>query len=201
MKSSTIIRRNNRACKLFGFLFIFLLLSFLYIALIRPYIYKLYYKLSYEEIIIEYSYENNLKPSLVAAIVFCESSFRSEAKSGAGAVGLMQLMPATAKECSEQLGFSEWNDEMLLEPAINIRLGCHYLRSMISSFSTMTNTLAAYNAGPGRTREWISKYGVDELGNLNYIPYPETEKYVSKVFAAEKAYSSLYPELNILTES
>lgn len=161
----------------------------------RNAIYKLYYKLNYADEIILHANENELDPSLIAAIIFCESSFRVNAESRVGALGLMQLMPSTAEEIAGKLNIVPWNNAKLMEPDVAIRLGCFYFAEMISSFKTITNSLSAYNAGPGRTREWISKYGTDENGNLVYIPYPETEKYVARVLSAQKVYRRLYPEL------
>lgn len=177
------------------FLIALAILSVIYLNLLRPYVLKLRYKLPYEEYILQYSEEYGLDPSLAAAVIFSESGYDPKAKSRVGALGLMQLMPATAAEVAEKLGMEGYSEEMLTDPETNIRLGCYYLSEMISDFSTVKNTLSAYNAGPGRTRNWIKTYGVNENGELLYIPYPETEKYVNRVSSAQKIYRTLYPQL------
>ena len=86
-------------------------------------------------------------------------------------------------------------EEKLTEPALNIRLGCNYLSKLLDEFGSESVALAAYNAGPGRVRQWLKTYGVKEDGALLYIPYPETSKYVSRVQSAKGVYERLYPEL------
>lgn len=167
----------------------------LYLTVLRPYILRLYYKLPYEEEILASSAEFGLDPSFAAAVIFTESGYDPAAKSRVGATGLMQLMPATAEETAQTLMIEGYTEEMLTDPKTNIRLGCCYLSQMLSEFGTVKNTLSAYNAGPGRTRGWIKTYGVNESGDLLYIPYPETEKYVDRVTSTQKIYRVLYPQL------
>ena len=167
----------------------------LYLTVLRPYVLKLRYKLPYAESVIAYSAEFGLDPSLTAAVIFCESGYDPNAKSRVGATGLMQLMPATAEEVAQKLGIEGFTEEMLADPDTNIRMGCYYLSGMVSEFGTAKNALAAYNAGPGRTRTWIGTYGLNEQNELIYIPYPETEKYVERVANAQKVYRALYPQL------
>ena len=188
------MRKNN---KKFGFILLgaIALVSILYVTVLRTYVLKLYYKLQFEESIINYSEEFGVDPSLTAAVIFCESGYDPKAKSRVGATGLMQLMPATAEEAASIIHIDDYSEGMLTDPDINIRLGCYYISEMLSEFKNSNNTLAAYNAGPGRTRGWIKTYGVNESGELLYIPYPETEKYVSRVTSVQKVYRSLYPQL------
>jgi len=107
---------------------------------------------------------NHLDPALLDAVIDQESGFRPDVVSGAGAVGLMQLMPATARE----LGFSDPFD-----PAQNIEGGAKYLRSLLDRYDGRLDlALAAYNAGPG---------AVDHFGGVP--PYKETRAYVSAIMA------------------
>ena len=161
----------------------------------RPALLRSRYKLAYEEEIRSSAQEFQLDPSLVCAVIFTESGFRPQAKSGVGALGLMQLMPATGLEEAELLQIEGVTEERLTEPALNIRLGCNYLRKLLDEFGNESVALAAYNAGPGRVRQWLKEYGVKEDGSLLYIPYPETSKYVGRVQSAKGVYSRLYPEL------
>ena len=88
------------------------------------------------------------------------------------------------------------SEDRLTDPALNIRLGCCYLKKLLDEFGTENVALAAYNAGPGRVRQWLKEYGTKEDGSLLYIPYPETSKYVSRVQSAKGVYSRLYPDLS-----
>ena len=161
----------------------------------RPALLRSKYKLSYREEILVSAEEFDLDPYLVCGVIFTESGFRSQAKSGVGAVGLMQLMPATGLEEAELLEIEGVTEERLAEPALNIRLGCNYLKKLLDEFGAENVALAAYNAGPGRARQWLKEYGTKEDGSILYIPYPETSKYVGRVQSARGVYQRLYPEL------
>jgi soluble lytic murein transglycosylase len=161
----------------------------------RPALLRSKYRLAYEEEILASAEEFDLDPYLVCGVIFTESAFRPEAKSGVGALGLMQLMPATGLEEAELLKIEGVTEVRLTEPALNIRLGCNYLRKLLDEFGTESVALAAYNAGPGRTRQWLKEYGTKEDGSILYIPYPETSKYVGRVQSAKSVYEKLYPDL------
>lgn len=180
-----------------GILLLCILLVVGYIFFIRPALLKMRYKLAYTELIVSEAEKNDLDPALVAAVIFCESGYRPAVTSGAGARGLMQLMPATAAEVAGKLGMATYTEEKLTEPEVNIALGCWYLRFLMDEFQSEKAAIAAYNAGPGRTKSWLKEYGADDEGCPLYIPYPETEKYVQKVTAARRMYAKLYPELAV----
>lgn len=180
-----------------GILLLCVLLVVGYIFLVRPALLKMRYKLAYTDLILAEAEKNDLDPALVAAVIFCESGYRPAVTSGAGARGLMQLMPATAAEVAQNLGMDTYTEEKLNTPEVNIALGCWYLRFLIDEFQSEKAAIAAYNAGPGRTRSWLKEYGADEEGCPLYIPYPETEKYVQKVTSARRMYAKLYPELAV----
>ena len=161
----------------------------------RPALLRSKYKLTYQEEILASAKEFDLEPSLVCGVIFTESAFRPGAKSNVGALGLMQLMPATGLEEAALLNIEGVTADRLTEPALNIRLGCNYLRKLLDEFGTESVALAAYNAGPGRVRQWLKAYGTKEDGSILYIPYPETSKYVGRVESAKGVYERLYPEL------
>lgn len=161
----------------------------------RPALIRSKYRLEYQEHILTAAKEFDLDPYLVCGVIFTESGFRPQAKSGVGALGLMQLMPATGLEEAELLGIEGVTESMLSDPELNVRLGCCYLRKLLDEFKNENVALAAYNAGPGRTRQWLKEYGTKEDGSLMYIPYPETSKYVGRVQSAAGLYKKMYPDL------
>lgn len=161
----------------------------------RPALLRSKYKLAYEAEILASAEEFDLDPYLVCGVIFTESAFHPEAKSNVGALGLMQLMPATGLEEAELLEIEGVTEDRLTEPALNIRLGCNYLRKLLDEFGTESVALSAYNAGPGRARQWLKEYGKKEDGSILYIPYPETSKYVGRVQSAKGVYERLYPDL------
>ncbi len=131
---------------------------------------------------------------LVLAVVRQESAFQTDAISRAGAQGLMQLMPATAKEVARSYSISH-NPGRLSEPDHNLRLGQAYLRDLLGEFQgSYVLTLAAYNAGPKRAREWMKANG-DPRGTIEetidwieMIPFEETRNYVQRVMENLQVY-------------
>ena len=152
------------------------------------------YPLRFEGIIRTHAANYDLDPALLAAVIYTESKFDSAARSPAGAVGLMQLLPGTAKGIALRTGGGRFVVSDLLEPEINIRYGAWYLRSLIRRYGAMRTALAAYHAGQGNVDRWRAQ-GVG-------IQFPETRHYVDKVLAAQKRYERAYAaELGIATGS
>ncbi len=161
----------------------------------RPALLRSRYKLAYEKEVLASAKEFELDPYLVCGVIFTESGFRPQARSNVGALGLMQLMPATGMEEAELLEIEGVTEQDLTDTALNIRLGCKYLKKLLDEFGNESVALAAYNAGPGRVRQWLKEYGTKEDGSILYIPFPETSKYVERVQSAKGVYGRLYPEL------
>lgn len=155
------------------------------------------YPTAYLEEISRYAAEYALDPYLVLSVMRCESSFRSDAVSPVGAIGLMQVMPDTGAWIAHKLDMDDtYAEPMLFEPDCNIRFGCWFLQFLTSRFDgTRTNILAAYNAGHGNVEKWLEDPACAQDGVLTAIPYPETARYVEKVEAAYRAYRELYPDL------
>ena len=150
-------------------------------------IYRLY-PLDYEAYVTRYSEEYDLDPYLVCAMINAESGFKADAVSHRGAVGLMQMMPATAEEVAGKLSVAGYSDDMLKDAETNIRFGCYYLRYLSDYFEGNTDyVVAAYNAGLGNVREWVK---TDP--SLKAIPHPETADYLKKVKAFYEIYQGLY---------
>ena len=149
-------------------------------------VYELY-PMDYEDEINKYSAEYLLDPYFVSALICAESSFNKDAVSHRGAVGLMQIMPDTGAWVAEKIGLEGFSEEMLTDPATNIRLGCWYLRYLEDRFAgDKDKVMAGYNAGPSRVDEWAGD------GTLKDIPFKETENYLVKVTRNYEIYKSLY---------
>lgn len=138
------------------------------------------------------STEYGLEPALVFALIKTESNFVSDAVSSAGAQGLMQIMPKTADSLDKLAGRSCAERDLLL-PEINIRYGCEMLKWLGSEFFTTETVLAAYNAGYGNVRIWLSDPAYSSDGvTLHTIPFEETDDFVGKVTFAAERYRELY---------
>lgn len=130
-----------------------------------------------------------IEESLLFAVIRAESNFRPNAVSPAGAVGLMQLMPLTARFIEEQAGFSC----NLLDPAENIRAGTWYLQYLLSRFEGEREALAAYNAGEGTVRSWLRNADYSDDGkHLKDIPFMETARYITRINFFRNCYNLLY---------
>lgn len=137
---------------------------------------------------------NRLPESLVLALAKAESSFRAEVKSHAGAIGLMQLMPATAQMTAGYKSKTPYNPLWLTDPEYNIKLGTKHLRELLDQYHQDTvYTLAAYNAGAGAVNRWRKAFGALERDEfIENIPYQETRDYVKKIVAQMPVYQALY---------
>ncbi|EWY40188.1 soluble lytic murein transglycosylase [Skermanella stibiiresistens SB22] len=136
-----------------------------------------------------------LEPALVHSLIRQESTFNQNAVSPAGARGLMQLMPATAKQVADQLGMRHTNSRLTADPEYNIALGSAYMRELLDRFNgSYVLAIAGYNAGPGRVREWLQtngdprSEGVDVVDWIELIPIYETRNYVQRVMEAVHVY-------------
>ena len=126
-------------------------------------------------------------------MIHTESSNRAAVVSPKGAIGLMQIMPSTGEWIAGKLGMADYSEEKLMEPLINIRLGCWYLRYLSDKYGGMERTaLSAYNAGPGNVDKWLNDPAYGDGKRLISIPYVETAAYADKVLSAKEKYSELY---------
>jgi len=133
-----------------------------------------------------------LDPYFVAAIVREESSFHPQARSRVGARGLMQLMPATARQLVKSRGLPT-SEEALDDPAVNLALGSAYLGVLMKEFGEPRLAVAAYNAGPTSVREWWKGRPTEDLEVwVELIPYDETRRFVRRVMLAWEEYRRLY---------
>lgn len=153
------------------------------------FVYKLY-PLKYQDEIARYSKEYAIDEYFVCAVVYTESHFRVDARSGKGAMGLMQIMPDTGTWAAQKIGIEEFEEDMLYDPDVNIRIGCWYLHYLTKVFDgDADKVLAAYNAGPSRVKGWL-----DDDGELREIPFKETEEYLEKVQRYYEIYKGIYKD-------
>jgi soluble lytic murein transglycosylase len=120
-----------------------------------------------------------------------ESHFSASIVSHAGAVGLAQLMPATARDVARRMRLGDYE---LTDPATNLALGAHYLAYLKGRFPTYLHALAAYNGGQGRVRRWMERFGLDGILFHEAIPLLETRHYVRKVVVSAAYYGYLYDD-------
>jgi soluble lytic murein transglycosylase len=137
---------------------------------------------------------HNLDPVLVAGLIRQESEFNPGALSHANAYGLTQVRPATGRQYARQLGMRRFSTQSLLEPAVNLKIGTTYLRSMLDQHGgNVEQTLAAYNAGPSRAAEWLNWNHFREPAEfVESIPFTETRDYVQAVLRNADIYRRLY---------
>ena len=144
------------------------------------------YPLRYEAIVRTHAGTTTSPPTLLAAVIYTESKFDADARSGAGAVGLMQLLPETAKGIALRTGGHRFVVADLYDPEINVRYGSWYLRQPPRPLRRRPTALAAYHAGQGNVDEW-RREGVG-------IQFPETRDYVDKVLEAQRVYADAYAD-------
>lgn len=143
-----------------------------------------------------------LDPHLVMAVVKAESSFQRSAVSKVGAVGLMQLMPDTARWITGRPDWERPAECDLTDPVDNLALGCYYLRFLLDLYDGDTVTaLAAYNAGQGVVHGWLSAAGGSADGRLELaaIPYSDTRDFVRRVLEYRDLYARIYPDVSVDT--
>jgi soluble lytic murein transglycosylase len=142
------------------------------------------YPLRYEAIVRAHARNYRLDPALLAAVIETESKFDATARSAAGAVGLMQLLPDTAQGIAERTGGAHFVPSDLLDPEINIRYGCWYLRHLLDRYGDERTALAAYHAGQSNVDRWRRQ----GLG----IQFAQTRYYVRKVERLKGIYRRAY---------
>jgi soluble lytic murein transglycosylase len=140
----------------------------------------------------KYSEHYQVPVEMVYGMIKAESGFRSDAVSGAGAAGLMQITEATFDWITSRLG-ENLSKGLLYDPDTNIRYGTYYLNYLFKEFGSWDMALAAYNAGPNRVKSWTSAGDWDgSAGKLEDIPYAETRNYVKKVLKIYDNYRRIY---------
>jgi soluble lytic murein transglycosylase len=149
--------------------------------------------LSYSSIIRQQAAAKHLSPALVAGVIYAETKFDART-SPAGAVGLMQIEPATALFLAKRSGATTFNTSDLDDPAVNIAYGSYYLRYLLNEYhGKVVLALAAYNGGETNVDKWVSEARAHgHTLTISAIPFPETRAYVSRVLHAAREYRHQY---------
>ena len=147
---------------------------------------RMRYPLSYDHIVVGHAKNYDLDPALLAAVIYRESKFDADARSSSGAIGLMQLLPDTAKGIALHTGGNRFRVADLYDPEINVRYGSFYLRRLLTKYGDTRLALAAYNAGQTNVDGWIAE-GKD-------IEFPETREYVDSVLDTRDVYAHAYAD-------
>ncbi len=145
---------------------------------------RLWFPLRYAAIVRGHSLHYRLNPALLAAVIDEESKFNADARSHTGAVGLMQLQPATARGIAIRTGGSKFVLSDLYDPEINVRYGAWYLRHLLDKYGDERWALAAYNAGQLNVDRWRSRHET--------VQFAETRAYVARIERLKGIYRRVY---------
>jgi soluble lytic murein transglycosylase len=157
--------------------------------------FNLRYLAPYREVLNVQASKLELDEAWLYGLIRQESRFIASAKSRAGASGLMQLMPGTARWVAKKLGLKDWRWSQVTELDVNVALGTYYLKHVLDALDghpVLAST--AYNAGPGRARAWRSPAAIDAAVYAETIPFNETRDYVKKVMANATYYASAFSQ-------
>ena len=148
------------------------------------------FPVTYKDTVLRYARQYEVDPDWVYAVIRQESAFLPNARSPVGAMGMMQIMPGTAKQLARDMRIATPSANQLGTPEVNIRMGVFYLKQLLNQFGgNMILATASYNAGPHRAKAWQPKYGAME-GDIwvDTIPFRETREYVKNILAYQAIY-------------
>ena len=153
------------------------------------------FPMPFRDAVVKRAQSINLDPAYVYGLIRQESRFVMDARSGVGASGLMQVMPATARETARRIGLTGFTADMITDRDTNIAIGTGYLKMVLDDVGgSMAMAAAAYNAGPGRPRTWRGQSGsptVDAAMWAESVPFTETRDYVKKVLSNTTNYAAI----------
>jgi soluble lytic murein transglycosylase len=153
--------------------------------------FALRYPVPSREVFQEYAKAQGLDEAWVFGLVRQESRFVTEARSSAGAAGLMQIMPRTAKFVASKIGLRKFKPKSVIEVETNVNLGTGYMKLILDQLGHPVLASAAYTAGPGRARRWRDARPLEGAIYAETIPFAETRDYVKKVMANSVFYAAL----------
>jgi len=150
------------------------------------------YPREYSEFVEKYSEEYGVPEYIIYSTIKVESGFDSSARSSAGAIGLMQIMPDTFRYLMAEVK-EDYKADLIYGPETNIRFGTYYLSKLYLKYGNWDTVFAAYNGGTTNVDGWLKDKEYSEDGKtLKNIPFPETENYVVKMNKAIEVYMRLY---------
>src|SRR5436190_2345621 len=159
---------------------------------VRTHNFALRYPLPYREVFFEYAKTYDLDVAWILGLVRQESRFITDARSAAGAAGLMQVMPRTARFVAHKIGLRNYQRKGVTEIETNVTLGAGYMRLVLDQLGSPVLASAAYNAGPSRARRWRdTSRSLEGAIYTETIPFSETRDYVKKVMANSVFYAAL----------
>ena len=158
---------------------------------VRQHNFALRYPVPFREVFSEYAKTHGVDEAWVLGLVRQESRFIVDARSSAGAAGLMQLMPATARLVASRIGLRNFRPKGVTDVPTNVTLGTGYLRMVMDQLGHPVLASAAYNAGPSRARRWRDAKPLEGAIYAETIPFPETRDYVKKVMANAVFYAAI----------
>jgi soluble lytic murein transglycosylase len=155
--------------------------------------FNLRYPAPYRESMQENLHKHGLEEAWVYGLMRQESRFAAQAKSDAGAIGLMQIMPDTARWVARQIGMKGYRKGLIHQMDVNIKLGTYYMKTVSHQFAdNPVLASAAYNAGPTRAKQWCDSKPLEGAIYIETIPFDETRDYVKKVMSNTVYYSKLF---------
>ncbi len=158
---------------------------------VRLHNFALRYPVPYHDVFREYAATHGVDEAWVLGVVRQESRFNVEARSSAGAAGLMQVMPRTARYVASRIGLRNYRAKSVTEVETNVTLGTGYLKLVLDQLGHPVLASAAYNAGPARARRWRDDKPLEGAVYVESIPFPETRDYVKKVMANAVFYAAV----------
>lgn len=188
------MKRYKRILRICAIAAALLLLGWFFLNREYKYFMRSAYPLKYSDIVAKEATKNNLDPAMVYSVIKAESNFDPDAKSRAGAIGLMQLTPDTFDWLQTKLKTDEkYTENDLYTPEINIRYGCKFLSILFNKYSKQATALCAYNAGIGTVNAWLKDPDISKDGvTLDKIPFEETRNYVEIVLKNYENYKKTY---------
>ena len=191
-----MLSKKKNFILLIAIVIILLMVLFAKVFNVKTLVLREIYQKKYSEYVEKYSKEYDVDPLLIFSIIKAESNFKEEAKSSSGAMGLMQLMEATATEIANKIDEPLIEQESLLEPEKNIMIGTKYYSELLNMYDgNMLLALTAYNAGIGNVNDWLEKGIIKKDGSdIENIPYKETNMYVRKIINNYRMYQNIYKE-------
>ena len=153
--------------------------------------FTLRYPMPYQEVFRGYAATHGVDEAWVLGLVRQESRFNTDARSGAGAAGVMQVMPRTARYVAGKIGLRNYRPKTVTDLETNVTLGTGYLKLVMEQLGHPVLASAAYNAGPSRARRWRDDKPLEGAVYVESIPFPETRDYVKKVMANAVYYSAV----------